>query len=91
MSRLTVFAAVTILAVTGAIWLYGVSHHRFVPGEFWLYALIFLLPAGLVYTSLWILLHREFWRITVGILCMIPSLVLWLGSLVLVANGFKIH
>jgi len=68
MSRLTVFAAVTILAVTGAIWLYGVSHHRFV-----------------------LLLHREFWRITVGILCMIPSLVLWLGSLVLVANGFKIH
>ena len=91
MSKPLKYSAVLILVITSAVWIYGLTNHRFLLNEFWLYVLIFSVPAGLMCFSLWVLLHHAIWRVVLGIVILIPSLGLWIISLLLVSIGFRIH
>ena len=91
MPRSVVYTAVPVYLLTAAAWAIGISNHRFLWSEFWLYALIFLVPAGLVCVSSWLLFMQRTWARVLGIVMVLPSAAIWLLSLLLVSNGFRIH
>ena len=91
MPRSLVLSVLPVFAITSAVWIYAVSHHTFLANEIGIYIGIFLIPGAAVCTCTWLLFRKQLRsRITGGIL-LIPSLGIWLLSLMLVFVGFKIH
>lgn len=86
-----VHAAIAVFVITVIVWAVGISKHRFLISEFWLYVIIFIAPAGLLCVSLWLILMQRTWLRVVGALLALPGLVIWLVSLLLVYGGFRIH
>jgi hypothetical protein len=85
------YSAIPVLVITSIVWIIGVSNHRFLWREFWLYVGIFTIPAAFVIGSFWLVAGEPTWRRIVGVLLLIPSLGVWGLSLLLVYAGFKIH
>jgi hypothetical protein len=81
----------TVFMITATVWAIGISRHRFLPSEFWLYLAIFLVPAALVCGSVWLILIRRTWVRVLGVVLALPSLAMWAVSLMLVCGGFRIH
>lgn len=91
MPKSLIYSAVPVMLTTSIVWLIGVSTHTFLMSEFWLYVGIFFVPAMLVCGSSWLIfLDRVALRV-LGIVLMLPSLGIWVLSLLLVYGGFKIH
>ncbi|GEM_PF-2945225 len=80
-----------VYAATALTWIYGITHHRFLMREFWLYAGIFFIPGALVCLSTWLTLQKAWWKRVTGALTLLPGMAIWLISLLLVTAGFKIH
>jgi hypothetical protein len=59
--------------------------------EIWLYIGIYLIPALLVCGCSWLILRKQMWQRVIGVLLLLPSLGVWVLSLLLVYAGFKIH
>ncbi len=91
MPRTCRYIALTLFVVTSAVWLYCWFNYRLLAREIWVYLFLYLVPAGLVWGSAWVMLHRSNWRRILGGALLIPSLAVWLASLLLVAAGFRIH
>jgi len=85
------YSAIPVFLITGVVWGIAVSKHTFYAREFWLYVGIFTIPAAFVCGSCWMIFSRQIWRRIVGLVLVIPSLAVWLLSLLLVSVGFKIH
>lgn len=87
------FATVAIFGITAAVWVYSFSALN-IPvraDEIAIFVLLFVVPAGLVSGATWIMLDVHWWRILLGILVLLPSIAIWVLSLMLVSAGFKIH
>ena len=91
LTKLAKYLCILVLLISTITWLYGIPAIKFRPNEFWLYVLIFVIPAGMVCASVIVLVSQTTWRILLGILLLVPSLYIWVGSLVLAAIGFRIH
>ena len=91
LSKPLLIVAGGVVAVSSGAWIYALAVNHLYWREFWIYAGIYLVPVGLVVGSLWVLLHRAPWRWALGFVLLLPSAVVWLGSLLLVVSGFKIH
>lgn len=85
------YVAAVVYLVTAVVWTIGVTNHRFLWSEFWIYVGIFLLPGGLVCLSAWLIFMERLWARFVGIVLVLPALALWVVSLLLVYAGFRIH
>lgn len=91
MPKSLVYTAIPVFLITTVAWTIGVLNHRFLASEFWLYVGIFLLPALAVCACSWLIFQNIIWRKAIGAILLLPCLAVWLLSLLLVANGFKIH
>ena len=91
MPRSLIFSALPVFIATSAVWIYGVSRHTFLASEIGIYIGIFLIPGAAVCTSIWLIFQNRTWGRVVGLLLLFPSLAIWAVSLLLVANGFRIH
>ena len=89
--RSLVYTVVTVFSITSAVWIYGVTHHRFLASEIGIYIGIFLIPGAAVCTSIWLLLRKRPWNRIAGAILLIPGLGIWVLSLMLVSVGFRIH
>lgn len=89
--RSVLITAIVVLLVTSIAWIVGVSSHRFLWREFWLYVGIFLLPALMVIGSAWMIVQERLWLRVLGFIGALPSIAIWGISLLLVWAGFKIH
>ncbi|MCW8889042.1 MAG: hypothetical protein OQL20_00095 [Sedimenticola sp.] len=85
------FSLVPVFAITSITWAIGVSNHRFLLNEIGIYLLLFFLPALVVCGSVWMIFQPVLWRRMVGVIIALPAVALWVLSLLLVFNGFKIH
>ena len=86
-----IISAVPVFLITSAAWIYGVSRHTFLAQELGIYIGIFIVPGAAVCASIWLILQRRTWGRVAGLLLIVPSLAVWTVSLLLVANGFRIH
>lgn len=86
-----IFFASFVFLTTTLVWIYGVSNHRFLMSEFWLYVGIYLIPALLVCGCVWLIFRKQTWQRATGVVLLLPALGIWVISLVLVFAGFKIH
>jgi hypothetical protein len=91
MPKSLTFAAIPVFLATSLVWIAGVSNHTFLVNEIGLYVGIFLIPATLVCVCSWLIFHEQIWRRVVGLICVLPCIGVWVLSLLLVYNGFKIH
>lgn len=91
MSPTIKYSAVIIFAINTGVWIYGLSKHRFLFNEIWLYLAIFLVPGLVILGSMWLMGKPPTWRRVLGFLIFLAGMVVWLVSLLLVYGGFKIH
>ena len=91
MPKSFIYPAIPVFILTSMAWAIGASTQHLLASEFWLYVGIFLLPALAVCTCSWLVFQKVLWEKVVGGILLLPSLAVWLLSLLLVANGFKIH
>lgn len=91
MPRSIALSALPVFAITSAVWIYGVTHHRFLANEIGIYVGIFLIPGAAICTSIWLLFRKQLWSRITGAILLLPSLSVWVLSLMLVSVGFKIH
>jgi hypothetical protein len=91
MPKSLIYSAVPVFLATTIAWIIGVSNHTFLAKEFWLYVGIFLIPGLLVCGCSWLIFHSQLWRRILGLIILVPCLAIWVLSLLLVSNGFKIH
>jgi len=86
-------ATVVIFGITTIIWVYSLATKTLLlrHEEIAFLALLFVVPAGLVCASIWILLDARWWRRLLGTVFLLPSVVIWGLSLLLTIAGFKIH
>ncbi len=91
MPKSLTYTAMPVFLVTSAAWVIGLSTQRLLMSEVWLYVGIFLLPALAVCACSWLIFQNIIWRKAIGAILLLPCLAVWLLSLLLVANGFKIH
>lgn len=91
MPKSILFSAVPVFLITSMVWIYGVSRHTFLAQEIGIYFGIFLIPGAAICTCIWLIFHRRTWARVTGLLLIVPSLAIWAVSLLLVANGFRIH
>lgn len=80
-----------VYTLTIVSWAYGLSHHRFLWQEFWLYVGLFFIPSGAVCFCAWLMRQQVMWQRVLGLVGILPALGLWGLFLLLVSNGFKIH
>ena len=85
------YTAIPIFGITTVVWVIGVSNHTFLASEFWIYVGMFLVPAGAICASAWLIFRDSLWQQALGVLALLPCLGVWFVSLVLVYNGFRIH
>ncbi len=91
MPKSLIYSAIPVFLTTTIVWILGVSNHTFLANELWLYVGIFMLPAMSVCVCSWLIFCPQTWRRAVGAICLLPCLGIWVLSLLLVYNGFKIH
>lgn len=91
LTKSLIYTAVPVFLATAIVWIIGVSNHTFLANEFWLYVGIFFIPAMSVCGSSWLIFHRKLWFRVAGLVTILPSIGIWIVSLLLVFNGFKIH
>lgn len=89
--RSIIISALPVFLITSIVWIYGVSRHTFLVQEIGIYIGIFLIPGAAVCASVWLIVQQRTWAHVVGLLLILPSLAIWIVSLLLVANGFRIH
>lgn len=89
--RSLILSALPVFLVTSIVWIYGVSRHTFLAQEIGIYIGIFLIPGAAICTCIWLIFQKRTWARVVGLLLIVPSFAVWAVSLLLVANGFRIH
>ncbi|UCH47398.1 MAG: hypothetical protein JSU95_15160 [Betaproteobacteria bacterium] len=89
--RSLIYSVPPVFVVTGIVWIYGVSRHTFLASEIGIYVSIFLIPAAAVCACVWLIFQKRIWGRVIGLLLVLPSCAIWAVSLLLVANGFRIH
>lgn len=55
MPKSLIYSATPVFLATTVVWIFGVSNHKFLANEIWLYVGIFLLPATAVCTCSWLI------------------------------------
>ena len=91
MSRPFKVATGTVLLITAAVWTLGIARNTFLAREIGFYAVLFLVPAGALCSSVWLAFQGPLWRRIVGWVAIVPTFAVWALSLLLVYGGFKIH
>lgn len=91
MPKSLIYSATPVFLATTVVWIFGVSNHKFLANEIWLYVGIFLLPATAVCTCSWLIFGDQVWRRVIRLICLLPSCGIWVLLLLLVYNGFRIH
>ncbi|MBT8114030.1 MAG: hypothetical protein KJP04_01525 [Arenicella sp.] len=92
MPKSIIYPAIPVFLVTSVVWIYGVSNHLFLAKEIPQYIAIFVVPGAFICCACWLMFARPvWWRRIAGVAILLPSLVVWIISLILVFNGFKIH
>ena len=91
MSKSLKYSAAPVFVITSVVWIMGVSNHRFLASEFWIYVGMFLIPATAVCGCIWLISHGPVWRRILGSVLLVPSMGTWVLSLLLVFHGFRIH
>jgi hypothetical protein len=86
-----IYASIAVFGLTSIIWISGVANHSFLASEFWIYVAIFLVPASAVCACIWLVFRGPLWQRIIGLILLLPSLGVWIISLLLVLNGFRIH
>lgn len=89
--RSTVLTAAFVFLTTSLVWFYSVTNHNFLMSEIWFYLIIFFVPALLVCGCSWLIIRKQMWLRAVGGVLLLPSVGVWVLSLLLVYAGFKIH
>ena len=90
MPKSLIYSAIPVFLTTSIVWVIGVSNHTFIANEIWLYVGI-LIPATSVYGCSCLVFREPLWRQAIGLVLLIPCVGVWVLSLLLVSNGFKIH
>ena len=80
-----------VFGSTSVVWVAGITNHTFLASEFWIYVGIFFLPASAVCVCAWLALRDLLWIRDTGLVLLFPALAMWVISLLLVFNGFRIH
>ncbi len=91
MLRSSLYSAAVVYAITAIVWAWSLWDHTFYAGDFWFYVAIFLVPGGLVILSASLLLAYPVWIRILGALLALPSLGIWILSLMLAHSEFRIH
>lgn len=91
MPKSVIYTAVPVFLVTAVVWIAGLWDYTFYPRDFWFYVVIFLLPGGLVVLSAWLIFIDRIWTRVLGAVLVLPSLGIWILSLMLAYGEFRIH
>jgi membrane-anchored protein YejM (alkaline phosphatase superfamily) len=57
----------------------------------WFALLLAIVPASMVFGSMWVLLNAVWWRPLLGVVLLIPSVLAWGAMLLFAYTGFRIH
>ena len=91
MRRRVVLVAAALYMVTAIVWIAGLWDYTFYARDFWFHVVLFLVPAALVVGSAWLILMERIWVRALGAVLALPSLGIWVLSLLLAYSEFRIH
>ena len=80
-----------IYVTTAVVWIAGLWDYTFYARDFWFHVVLFLVPAALVAGSAWLIFRECIWVRVLGAVLALPSLGIWIVSLLLAYGEFRIH
>jgi len=89
--RRIALVAAGIYLITAIVWTAGLYDEKLYARDFWFYVVLFLVPGGLVLLSVWLIFIDRVWTRVLGVLLVLPSLGIWILSLLLAYGEFRIH
>ena len=91
MPRSLTCSTLAVFLVTAVVWIAGLWDYTFYTRDFWFYVVLFRVPGGLVCISAWLIFMDRIWARVLGVLLVLPSLAIWVLSLLLAYGKFRIH